>query len=182
MKIIGIAGSPRKQGNSTTLLNYVLEGAAEKGAERLPIVHLEDLNFKGCQNCGGCNDTGRCVQKDDLTPVYKSLAEADIWVLSSPIYFDGISGQLKLFFDRLLCLYWKKLPDKRRGAIVIAYEDKKREDYIENMKVYQNYLPWFSEFEFVDVLEAWGVAKKGDVAKKPEFLEQAKELGRKLAS
>ncbi len=182
MKIIGIAGSPRKQGNSTTLLEHVLEGAAEKGAERLPIVYLNDMTFKGCQNCGGCDDTGVCILKDDLTPVYGSLAEADIWVLSSPIYFDGISGQLKLFFDRLICLYKKKLPGKRRAGIVIAYEDSKRDDYIKYMGIYQGYLSWFADFEATEVMEAWGVAAKGDVNKKPEFLEQAKDLGARLAS
>jgi multimeric flavodoxin WrbA len=182
MKIIGIAGSPRKQGNSTILLECVLKGAEEKGAERLPIVYLEDLTFRGCQNCGGCNDTGVCVLEDDLTPVYDKLAEADIWVLSSPIYFDGICGQLKLFFDRLICLCKKKLSGKRRAGIVIAYEDKKRDDYVENMKVYQSYLSWFSDFEFTEVMEAWGVAAEGDINRKPEFLESAKELGNRLAS
>ena len=182
MKIIGIAGSPRKRGNTTILLDHVLESAAENGAERLPIVYLNDLVFKGCQNCGGCDDTGVCVLKDDLTPVYDSLRESDVWVLSSPIYFDGISGQLKLFFDRLICLNKRKLPGKRRAAIVIAYEDKQREDYLKNMEVYRGYLNWFGDFEFTEVMEAWGVAAKGDVNSKPEFLEQAKELGRRLTS
>ena len=182
MKIIGIAGSPRKQGNSTILLEHVLDGAAEKEAEQLPIVHLNDLVFKGCQNCGGCDDTGICILKDDLTPVYDSLAEADIWVLASPIYFDGISGQLKLFFDRLICLSKKNLPGKRRGAIVIAYEDQQREDYVKNMEVYRGYLSWFSDFEFTEIMEAWSVVAKRDINSKPEFLEQAKKLGNKLAS
>lgn len=182
MKMIGIAGSPRKQGNSATLLNCVLEGAAEKGVEKLPVVHLNDLVFKGCQNCGGCDDTGVCVLEDDLTPVYDDLREADIWVLSSPIYFDGISGQLKLFFDRLICLSKRKLPGKRRAGIVIAYEDRKRDDYVKNMQVYRGYLSWFADFEFTEIMEAWGVAAKGDVNRKPEFLEQARDLGRRLAS
>jgi len=180
--IIGIAGSPRKKGNSSTLLEHVLKGAEGNGAQRLPTVHLEDLTFRECQNCGGCNDTGICVLKDDMTAVYDGLRKADIWVLSSPIYFDGISGQLKLFFDRLICFSRKKLSGKRRAAIVIAYEDKKRDDYVKNMGIYQAYLPWFSDFEFTEVLEAWGVEAKGDVDNKPEFLERAKELGAKLAS
>ena len=181
-KIVGIAGSPRKQGNSTILLNHVLRGAEEKGAQRLPTIHLNDLTFKGCQNCGGCDDTGVCILKDDLALVYESLREANIWVLSSPIYFDGISGQLKLFFDRLFCFTKKKLPAKRRAVFVIAYEDKKRDDYVKNMRVYQSYLSWFADFESSEVLQAWGVAAAGDVSKKPEFLEQARELGIRLTS
>ena len=76
--IVGIAGSPRKQGNSTILLEHVLKSAEEKGAQRLPTIHLNELTFKGCQNCGGCNDTGVCILKDDLTLVYESLREANI--------------------------------------------------------------------------------------------------------
>jgi multimeric flavodoxin WrbA len=180
--IVGIAGSPRKRGNSTTLLEQALRGAEGKGAQRLSTIHLDDLTFRDCQNCGGCNDTGVCVLKDGMNSVYDSLREADIWVLSSPIYFDNISGQLKLFFDRLFCLTKKKLPGKRRAAFIIAYEDKKRDDYLKNMRVYQSYLSWFADFESAEVLQAWGVAAAGDVSKKPEFLEQARELGARLAS
>lgn len=182
MKIIGIVGSPRKHGNSTALLECMLQGAEEKGAVRLPIVYLNDLVFKGCQNCGGCEDTGVCVLKDDLTPVYDGLREADIWIFSTPIYFDGVCGQLKLFFDRLFCLTKKKLTGKRRAGFVITYEDNKREDYIKNMKIYRGYLSWFSNFEFTEAMEAWSMVAKGDVNKKPEFLKQAREMGVRLAS
>ncbi len=65
---------------------------------------------------------------------------------------------------------------------MIAYEDSKRDDYVKYMKIYQGYLSWFADFEHTEVMEAWGVAAKGDVNKKPEFLAQAKELGIRLAS
>ena len=129
-KIIGIAGSPRRNGNSTTLLRQILQGAEESGAAAQTI-YLNDLTFRGCQACDGCVNTGECVLKDELTPHYPKLREAGIWILASPVYFDGVSGQTKLFFDRCRCFAMEKgnLKGKRHAAIILTYEDRPRDDY-----------------------------------------------------
>ena len=139
-KIIGIAGSPRRRGNSTTLLQRVLQGAEEKGAES-QIVLLNDLTFRGCQACDGCMRTGECAVEDELTPYYPKLREADIWVFASPIYFDAFSGQAKLFFDRCRCFSMEqgKLEGKRSAAVIATYEDRPRKDYHEVAQRFANY-------------------------------------------
>ncbi len=70
--VIGIAGSPRRNGNSTTLLRSVEKGAESKGA-RTGIIHLNDLTYKGCQACEKCSPGGRSIIKDALTPVFSAL-------------------------------------------------------------------------------------------------------------
>ncbi|AQS59606.1 flavodoxin family protein [Desulforamulus ferrireducens] len=109
MKVLGFNGSPRKQWNTATLLNKALEGAASKGATT-EIVHLYDLNFKGCISCFACktiNGTsyGKCALQDDLEPYLRKIEEADAIVLGSPIYFGCVTGEMRSFLERLMFQY-----------------------------------------------------------------------------
>lgn len=180
-KIIGIAGSPRREGNSTTLMRQVLQGAQKSGTEGQTI-YLNDLMFRGCQACDKCIDTGECVLQDDLTPYYPQLREADIWILASPVYFDGVSGQTKLFFDRCRCLMMEpgKLAGKRRAAIILAYEDHSRDDYRDIAQRLANYFSWFGDFGTVELFVESNLGPADAASQRPDLLEKARGLGRRL--
>lgn len=109
MKILGINGSPRKNWNTGTLLNKALEGAASQGAET-EIIHLYDLEFKGCISCFACKringkSYGKCAVKDDLAIVLKKVEKADAMVLGSPIYFGEVTGEMRSFLEKLFFQY-----------------------------------------------------------------------------
>lgn len=110
MKVIAVNGSPRKTWNTATLLQKALEGAASQGTET-ELIHLYDLNFKGCGSCFGCKTKGgksygKCAMKDELTPLLKRIDEEDVaLILGSPIYFGGVTGEMKSFMERLLFAY-----------------------------------------------------------------------------
>ncbi len=109
MKIIAISGSPRKKWNTATLLQKALDGAASNGAET-ELIHLYDLNYKGCISCFACKTLGgksygRCAVQDDLTDIFSRVEQADAILLGSPIYFGEISGEMKSFMERLLFPY-----------------------------------------------------------------------------
>jgi multimeric flavodoxin WrbA len=109
MKILAFNGSPRKKWNTATLLNKALEGAASKGATT-EMIHLYDLNYKGCISCFACKlkggeSYGRCAVKDELTPVLSKIVEADAIILGSPIYFARVTGEMRSFMERLLFPY-----------------------------------------------------------------------------
>lgn len=109
MKIIAINGSPRKNGNTVTILKNVLNGAASSGAET-EFVHLYDLNFKGCISCFSCKlkegkSYGRCAVNDDLKPVLKKIEEADAIILGSPIYIGSVTGAMRSLLERMLFQY-----------------------------------------------------------------------------
>ncbi len=106
MKVMAVNGSPRKKWNTATLLAKALKGAASQGAET-ELVHLYDLNFKGCISCFACKTRGgksygRCAVKDDLRPIFKKIEAADALILGSPIYFGIVSGEMRSFMERLL--------------------------------------------------------------------------------
>lgn len=109
MKVLGFNGSPRKSWNTATLLNHALAGAASQGAET-ELIHLYDINYKGCKSCFSCKTKGgrsygRCSQKDDLLPILKRIAEAQAIILGSPIYFRDFSGEMRSFMERLMFPY-----------------------------------------------------------------------------
>ncbi|AKB78844.1 iron-sulfur flavoprotein [Methanosarcina horonobensis HB-1 = JCM 15518] len=109
MKVVAINGSPRKKWNTATLLEKALEGTASEGAET-EMIHLYDLDFKGCISCFACKlkggkSYGKCAVKDGLTPVLEKLEDADAVILGSPIYFGNVTGEMRSFMERFFFQY-----------------------------------------------------------------------------
>lgn len=109
MRILAFNGSPRKTGNTATLLNKALEGAASRGA-KTELVHLYDLNYKGCISCFACKiiggkSYGKCPVADDLLEIFKKVEETDVLILGSPLYWGRVTGEMAAFLDRLLFQY-----------------------------------------------------------------------------
>ncbi len=109
MKAIGINGSPRKNWNTATLLEHALEGAASQGVDT-ELIHLYDLDYKGCISCFACKTIGgksygECAVQDGLAPLLQKVRETDILVLASPIYFGEVTGEMRSFMERLCFPY-----------------------------------------------------------------------------
>jgi multimeric flavodoxin WrbA len=105
MKILSINGSPRKKGNTSMIIENILEGARSVGAE-VTDVRLHDIDMKGCMGCLSCRENpGFCKQQDDLSPYLEAIKTCDGMVVGCPIYMYRISGQMKLFVDRIYSLY-----------------------------------------------------------------------------
>ncbi len=109
MKTIAVNGSPRKNWNTAILLENALKGAVSEGS-KTELIHLYNLNFKGCISCFKCKkhggkNFGKCAVKDDLTPVLKKIDKADVLIIGSPIYIGSVSGEMKSFMERLLFQY-----------------------------------------------------------------------------
>lgn len=100
MNIIGFIASPRKEGNTAWVINKILEGAKEQGAET-QVWYSSELDINPCKGCLGCVQSDRCVINDDMQKLYDALAQADALVLGSPIYMGQMSAQAKIFTDRL---------------------------------------------------------------------------------
>ena len=109
MKVIAINGSPRKKWNTAMLLEHALTGAQSCGAET-ELIHLYDLEFRGCTSCFTCKlkggkSYGKCALRDELTPVLERIGKADALILGSPIYFGTVTGEMRCFMERLLFPY-----------------------------------------------------------------------------
>lgn len=121
MKVLGILGSPCLNGNTAALLDAVLEGARDAGAlvERFDLARMK---IGPCLECGGCDTGASCVQaRDDMLLVYERIRSVDAIVLASPIFFMGVTAQMKAMIDRCQCYWVERFVLKRR-----AYEGKRR--------------------------------------------------------
>jgi multimeric flavodoxin WrbA len=190
MKVLGIYGSPRKGGNTDQLLDKVLEGAKSAGAE-ISSVCARDLNMSGCIECGGCDKTGKCVVKDDMQEVYPLLEEADVIFLASPIFFYGVTAQVKALIDRAQACWSKRMLEKTREGrktfdsgrgYLIAVGATRGENLFEGAILTARYF-----YDALDMTYEGGVffrslEEKTAVQKNPETLQEAFNLGLKAAS
>lgn len=159
MKLLAFVGSPRKGGNSDILTDEILRGAEEKGYD-CEKIYLSDLSLSPCNACYACRPCGQCIKNDDGNSLYQKLIDADVIVLSSPVYFYSVSAQMKIFIDRSLP-YYQKIRDKRFMFILTAAADEKlMKRAAEALYGFTDCLPG----SFVlSVLFADGVYKKGEV-------------------
>jgi multimeric flavodoxin WrbA len=103
MKVVAINGSPHKgKGNTALILGPFLDGLREAGAS-VELLYTRDLNIQRCLGCFRCwtRTPGQCVQEDDMADLLPLLRKAGLWVLATPLYFDGLSGPLKNLLDRI---------------------------------------------------------------------------------
>jgi multimeric flavodoxin WrbA len=181
MRIIGLAGSPRKGGNSDLLLDALLAGAQSQGAEAIKYA-LNRLSIRGCQACYACKKTGKCKQRDDMDQLYPELLAADVWVFATPVYWWGPSAQLKLALDRMFPFCHPPLLGRVQGkqaVLLTASEDKPAAaaPHLRGMmREAMNYLgvEWAGEL----LVQAY---QKGEVKNNRAALAKARKLGEKLA-
>jgi multimeric flavodoxin WrbA len=158
MKIIGINGSPRKGWNTHLLVEEALKGAASKGAET-ELVHLYDLNFKGCISCFACKQKdgpslGRCALGDELRPVLEGIASCDALILGSPIYIGELSSSMRALIERLTFQYITYNRDQRtfctrRIPMAFIYTMNVGEAYLEQTGYAAKFKAYESLFERV---------------------------------
>ena len=190
MKVLGIYGSPRKGGNSERLLDEALRGAESVGAEVITVRPCA-LTISGCVECGGCDKTGKCVVKDDMGQVYPLLEDASVIILSVPIFFYGPPAQAKALIDRCQAAWCKralekKTPEKRRlydggRGYLIGVGATKGSNLFEGAKLVAKYFYDALDMTFEDGLYVNSVEGKDAILEKPDALQEAFELGRRVA-
>ncbi len=187
MRVLGIAGSPRRGGNTDLLLNEVMKGAASRGAEVKTII-LSHLKIAPCQHCDGCLETGRCKVEDDMQMVHSELMKADRIVLASPVHFMGVTAQAKAMIDRCQALWVRKyvlkqppLGDKReRKGLFISVGGRKVANLFQPALATVKALFKVLDIAYAGELLFPGIDEKGAITKHPDALKQAFLAGQKL--
>ena len=121
MKILGISGSPRKNGTTVAMLEEALNAAKGDGAET-ELYSVAGKDIRGCIACHACGETGKCAQEDDMQELYPKMLEADGIIFGTPIYFWEMTAQAKAVMDRTFALNFggKSLENKVCGVIACA--------------------------------------------------------------
>lgn len=184
MKIIGLVGSPRKNGNTDVLLQKALEGAKAQGSNTA-IYYLNERNIRGCQACGGCKKVGKCVVEDDLTDIFTAIDEADGVIIGSPIYFGRFTAQTALFMDRLFG-YLKpdsssSLGKGKKYALVFIQSPPDSTTYANTIKATAQVLERIGFISGPKPLVGTGLPNAGMAFENKQLLQSAYDIGQELA-
>ena len=191
MNIIAFNGSPRRGGNTQTLLEEAIRGAKDRGAD-VTVFNLNALNLRPCQNCGGCDDTGRCVILDDMQAIHAAIRTADRLIVASPIFFFSVSAQTKIMIDRCQAFWSEKYvhkkpippgPAGRKGLLILVggmKQDAKNKGFECAEAVARAFFRTVNVQEHV-TLAYDSVDKKGEIKVNPQELNEAEEAGKALA-
>ena len=188
-KIVAVYGSPRRNGNTATLLKRAVGGANDAGAQVEEIV-LRDLKMSPCLEIYGCNKAGECRLKDDFQAARDRILASQGLMLASPVFFYTVSAHTKILMDRFQSLwvkkYWieKTARDKqttRRKGLFISAGATKGKKLFDGILLSLKYF-----FEVID-MELWkallyrGLDFEGDVLKFPQYLDEAYQAGKEFA-
>ena len=171
--VLIISSSPRKNGNTNTLCEQFKKGAEAKG-NHVDLVRIMEKKIGFCLACDGCmRNGGQCVQKDDMAAILDLYNKADVLVLATPVYFYGISAQLKAFIDRTYPI-WQHLGKKEVYYVVAAAMGK---DIIErSLSDINGFVEHLEEYKIAGKLYAPNVAAPGAV-KELAVYQEAYDMG-----
>ena len=180
MKVIGIVGSPRKNGNTELLTAHTLKAVAEEGLDT-ELIRLAGLEIRPCNACMVCQKEERCSIEDDLFPVYLKMKQADGIILASPVYFGSATALIKALIERTGYISrWNGDPFRGKvgGPLVVARRAGK------NFTFAQLTL-WFQILGFfIPGSTYWSVAigrERGEVEHDDEGLKTARTFGKNVA-
>lgn len=188
IEVLGLAGSPRKGGNSDLLLDAFLQGTQKAGAVPEKI-YLNDLHIRPCQACDGCAQTGYCVLRDDLQELYPKVAACSGLVLATPITFGSLSAQVKTFIDRFECWWYAKYRLKKpfisavekRPAFFISVGALPRKSFYATAEAVAKVFFHSTNFHLQGSLRYMGFDTKGSIAVCRTALQETEEAGHNFA-
>lgn len=176
--ILILEGSPRSNGNSDLLAEAYAAGARSKGHE-VSVLKVPEYKINGCFACNMYWSMGSpCVQSDDMGKLYAEIEQADLIVFASPLYFFGLSAQMKCVIDRLYPYYVensvRQVKGKECALLVSCATDEPEElkGLLSTYSIMTEYMQWHDTGHVI----AFEVDKKGEV-RDTKYIEQARNLG-----
>ena len=179
-KVVILNGSPRKNGNTSALVNAFAQGA-ESAGHTVTEFFLGGMDIHGCKGCFGGHSSRECpcVQQDDMNKIYPAVKDSDVVVLASPLYYWTMSGQLRTALDRLFALEegdGNLLRGNGRGSVLLmAAEGHGFEDAV----LYFDHLMEHLRWKNLGKVLCGGVMDVGDAQGRKE-LDDARELGKSI--
>jgi multimeric flavodoxin WrbA len=188
LRLLAIAGSPRRGGNTDTLLAKFIEGAVSRGVEVVTLTACQ-LKIEGCRHCDACLEKGCCRVQDDMQTVYQELEAADRLVIASPLQFMSVPSQLKALIDRCQALWARKYILKipplgdtrlRRGFLISVGGRRTIPDLFQAELVTIKTFFRTLDINYSGELLIPGIDARTDILQHPEALTKAFEEGQKL--
>ena len=177
-KVLILSTSPRRGSNSEALAQAFAKGA-EEGGHEVEFISLREKELRFCQGCFACQQTGKCVIRDDMQQIVPKMEQADVLVFATPIYYYEMSGQMKTLLDRGNPLF---VADYRFREVYFLASAAEEEDFVPRRAVsgLEGWIECFPEARLAGTVFGGGVTGTGEMKDHPEKLRAAFELGRNL--
>jgi len=184
MKVVGIVGSPRKNGNVDTLVKAALDGAKEAGMET-ELFHLAEMELQGCVACMRCKKEGVCKFDDDVWKVLTAMRDADAVVLGAPIYYLQLNSQTRVLLDRSFAFLRPDFSSRwTPGKKLVLITSQGNSDAASFAGVHKELTTMFQHmggFKIVGDITMTGGNDPGAIKGRADLIEAAKLAGAKLA-
>jgi multimeric flavodoxin WrbA len=178
-RALGIIGSPRHGGNTEILVDEVLRGAQEAGAQVEKVI-LSELNVAPCRACDRCVNTGECVQRDDMLTLLEQMKRSQIWVLGTPVYWSGPTAQFKAFLDRWYSA--RRVKFEEQCAVLVVPMGEPDTSYADcAVQTVRTALAYLKIEPFATIL-APNVWDLGEVREYPDVVEAAYRAGQEAVT
>ena len=188
MKVLGILGSPRREGNTEILLDEALRGASDHGGLCEKIV-LRDLKITPCLEIYKCAEDGVCAIQDEMQGLFPKIIQAERLLLASPIFFYSVPALAKAMIDRCQSLWVKKYilklpvsPIADRKCVFISVAATRGKKLFDGVRLTVKYFFDAIDVAYSDELFVRGADEKGEVRDQPEALKAAYDLGQRLVT
>ncbi|MHB8163660.1 MAG: flavodoxin family protein [Methanoregula sp.] len=175
MKVLGISGSMRKDGNTANLVNVILERCHGAGLET-EFVSLAGKKIHACLGCEKCKEKKWCViEHDDWDAIAKKILDCDVLIIGSPTYYFDVCGHLKNFIDRTYSLYHDRKLAGKKGVAVAVQANKGANRTIQTLEGFLS----THEFSSLGSVKGNGY-HEGEVLADKEAVEKAQKIGDKI--
>ena len=188
MKVLGILGSPRREGNTEILLDEALRGASDHGGLCEKII-LRDLKITPCLEIYKCAEDGVCAIQDEMQGLFPKIIQAERLILASPIFFYSVPALAKAMIDRCQSLWAKKYilklpvsPIAERKGVFISVAATRGKKLFDGVRLTVQYFFDAIDVAYSDELFVRGADVKGEVRDQPEALKAAYDLGQRLVT
>ncbi len=182
-RILGVVGSPRRNGNTHILVSRILGGAEAEGAIT-NILFLNDLIIRECNGCHACWEGKPCSKNDDMNTIYPKIIESDVIIFGTPVYWYGPTALMKGFIDRFVyfnCPEHRAEIKDKSAVLAVPFEEENPETAALLIAFFEKSLQYL-QMNLVGSIIVPGVGRKGEILEKTDLLAEAYALGRKIAT
>jgi multimeric flavodoxin WrbA len=175
MKVLGLSGSMRREGNTAQLIKVILQRCRDAGI-RTEFVSLAGKKIMPCLGCEKCKKKKWCINEtDDWDALVRKVLDCDVLVIGSPTYYYDVNGQLKNFIDRTYSLYHDRKLAGRKGVAVAVHANK---GAVRTIQTLEGFLS-SHEFASLGCVKGTGY-HEGDVLNDADAVKKAQKMGDKI--
>jgi len=173
-RVLGVVGSPRRGGNTETLVDEVLTGAMETGAHTDKAT-LSELNVQPCRACDACSRVGHCVVEDDMAALLERMKASRVWVLGTPVYWWGPTAWMKAFIDRWYGV--DRAMFRGRGVVLVVPSGGGSSYARQTVEMLESIVPYLG-MKHIRTIQAPGMSGPGSVKRNEALMNRARTTGR----